>query len=148
MALSESIRELNADENSFFDFWRAQLRQMLPEQERSIIDSTTGKLTVIQLVLEHATAEEHELLQGLGVLFGDALADELGLRWVVTTDHFGTAPVVIRPGTSLKIGAFSMIEKRVVNGDVPIEVGVLFEAIRDQANQLLLSKEAALWPSV
>jgi hypothetical protein len=142
MDLSEDTRELNADENSFFDLWRTKLRQTLPEQEQHVFDSTTGKLTVIQLALERATAEDRELLHGLGVLFGDALAAELGLRWVVTTDQFGTAPVLIRPGKSLKIGAFSAFEKRVANGDVPIDVGALFEAIYNRVNELLLSNNS------
>jgi hypothetical protein len=141
MASRESIRDLNADEQGFFDFWRTQLRLTLPEQERHIVDTTTGKLKVIQLALDHATAENRELLQGLGVLFGDALAAELGLKWVMMTDQFGIGPVVIRPGTSFKIGAFSAIEKRVVNGEVPVQVGALFDAFCDSANQILLPKK-------
>ncbi len=144
MASRESIRDLSADEQAFFDFWRAQLRLGLPEEKRHIADTVTGKLVMIQLALDNATADNRELLCGLGVLFGDALAAELGLKWVVRSDQFGTAAVVIRPGTSFAIGAYSAIEKRVVNGETPINAGALFDAFCNSANQVLLPK-TSLW---
>lgn len=144
MAPKETIRDLNDDEQKFFDFWRTQLRSALPEAEQHIVDTTTGKLTVIQLFLEQATSENLELLRGLGVLFGDALAEELDMKWAMVTDQFGTAPCIVRPGTSLKIGAFHAIESRVLNGEASFNVGALFDAFCNQVNQLLQPKKSLL----
>jgi hypothetical protein len=103
-------------------------------------------LALIQGALDSGqiTADNHQELQGLGVLFGDALVAELDLKWVVVTDDFGTWPVVTRPRTSLQIAAFTAFEKRVMNKEAPIEVVALFNGFCHVAKQALRPKKS-LW---
>lgn len=57
-------------------------------------------------------------LQSLGVVFGDALINEIsGLKWWQVTDDYGTDPVLRYKETTLQIGALTMISKRVEDGE-------------------------------
>src|SRR5262245_33375139 len=48
-------------------------------------------------------------LQSLGIVFGDVLANELGLHWELVTDEYGTDPV-LRYGTAkVQVAAMTMI---------------------------------------
>ena len=52
-------------------------------------------------------------LQCLGVAFGDVLADEYPLKWMMVTDQYGTDPTLRYKGTPAQINALTMISKRV-----------------------------------
>jgi Domain of unknown function (DUF3806) len=65
-------------------------------------------------------------LQGLGVVFGDVLASELSLRWVMITDEYGTDPTLRFKNTSININALTMISKR-IEKDERVDVFSLFQ---------------------
>jgi len=146
MPPAQIIRDLNEEEQHFFQFWREELTSLVPEDHRDIVETTDGKIALIQGVLDSgdATMERPELLQALGMLFGDALAAELGLEWAVVDGEFGTMPVVTRPGTRFWIGAFHAIEKRVAAEEAPIAVATLFYAFCQTAHEALKPKKT-LW---
>lgn len=146
MPLMQSTRDLNEEEQHFFQFWREELISLIPEDQRDVAKTIDGKIALIQGVLDsgNATMERPELLQALGVLFGDALATELGLKWVVVDGEFGSMPVVTRPGTMFWLGAFHAIEKRVAAEETPIEVAALFYAFCQTAHDALKPKRT-LW---
>lgn len=75
MPLMQSTRDLNEEEQHFFQFWREELISLIPEDQRDLVETIDGKIALIQGVLDSgdATMERPELLQALGVLFGDAL---------------------------------------------------------------------------
>lgn len=52
-------------------------------------------------------------LQCLGVAFGDVLAHEFPLRWVMVTDEYGTDPTLRYKDMTLQINALTMISKRI-----------------------------------
>jgi len=70
-------------------------------------------------------------LQSLGVAFGDVLASELPLRWVMVTDEFGTDPTLRFKETTIQINAPTMISKR-VERDEPVSVQSLLDKTREQ----------------
>ena len=65
-------------------------------------------------------------LQCLGVTFGDALAQKLGLRWVAVEDKYGRDPALTLEGTSILVFPLTSISKRVERGE-EVEVYGLFE---------------------
>jgi hypothetical protein len=67
-------------------------------------------------------------LQSLGVVFGDVLASQLGLRWVMVTDEYGTDPTLLIPDTTANFNALTMISKRVERGET-VEVSALYRTI-------------------
>jgi len=70
-------------------------------------------------------------LQCLGVAFGDVLARELPLRWVMVTDEFGTDPTLRFKETTLQVNALTIISKR-VDRDQPVSVEWLLDKTREQ----------------
>jgi len=70
-------------------------------------------------------------LQCLGVAFGDVLASELPLRWVMVTDEYGTDPTLRFKETTLQINALTMISKRVERGEA-VNISELLRATREQ----------------
>jgi len=70
-------------------------------------------------------------LQCLGVAFGDVLASELPLRWVMVTDEYGTDPTLRFKETTLQINALTMISKR-VKRDEAVNLSELLHVTREQ----------------
>jgi len=71
-------------------------------------------------------ADETWKLQSLGVVFGDALAQELGLIWVAVDDEYGRDPALSVPGTSMLSFPLTSISKRIERGET-VDVFHLFE---------------------
>lgn len=69
--------------------------------------------------------------------FGDALASEFPLRWVMITDEYGTDPTLRFKNTSVNINALTLISKR-VEGDEPVDVS---ELLRKTCDALLICRE-------
>ena len=97
-----------------------------PEGSYSTVEA---KLLLLDTILSNNWVEPSETvkLQALGVAFGDALAQELGLRWVAIDDEYGSDPALILEGTSVKVFPLTSISKRIKAGEV-IDVRGLFSA--------------------
>ncbi|MGB6480638.1 MAG: DUF3806 domain-containing protein [Candidatus Sulfotelmatobacter sp.] len=94
---------------------------------------TKRDLPVLQNLIDDKVfnrSQTHEY-QSLGVAFGDVLASELPLRWVMVTDEFGTDPTLRFKETTLQINALTMISKR-VERDEPVNVQWLLDKTREQ----------------
>ena len=83
------------------------------------LTKTKDDLPVLQRLLDDHVfkkAQTYEL-RSLGVVFGDVLAGELSLRWVMITDEYGTDPTLRFKNTTININAVTMISKRVERGE-------------------------------
>ena len=65
-------------------------------------------------------------MQSLGVTFGDALAQRLGLSWVTVEDEYGSDPALHEDGTTIVVFPVTTISKRIERGDV-VDVQELFD---------------------
>jgi hypothetical protein len=94
---------------------------------------TKSDLPVLQHLIDDGVFNKSETyqLQSLGVAFGDVLASELPLRWVMVTDEFGRDPTLRFKKTTLQINALTMISKR-VERDQPVSVQSLLDETRKQ----------------
>jgi hypothetical protein len=61
------------------------------------------------------------------VTFGDALVQELGLKWVAIDDEYGRDAALVLEGTSVKVFPLTSISKRVEAGET-VDVRELFAA--------------------
>jgi hypothetical protein len=86
------------------------------------------KLRLLQAILDAGWIDKSDKLklQCLGITFGDALAQELGMEWVMVTDEHGRDPAIRFPGTTVLIFPLTMISKR-VERDEAVHVQGLFE---------------------
>lgn len=97
-----------------------------PEDSYATVDS---KLQLLETILSNGWVEPTETvkLQALGVAFGDALAQQLGLTWAVIDDEYGRDAALILNGTSVKVFPLTSISKRVEAAEA-VDVRKLFES--------------------
>jgi hypothetical protein len=110
----------------------AKRRWLLGHYERdpqSSYSTVEAKLLLIDTILSSKWVQPADTvkLQALGVAFGDALAQELGLSWVAIDDEYGCDAALIMEGTSVKVFPLTSISKRVEAGEI-IDVRELFTA--------------------
>ncbi|TWT17122.1 DUF3806 domain-containing protein, partial [Luteimonas marina] len=72
-------------------------------------------------------------LQCLGITFGDALAQHMGLDWVAVEDEYGRDPALRLDGTSVLVFPMTSISKRIEQGEV-VDVYDLFNAACNTIN--------------
>ena len=91
--------------------------------------SVEGKLVLLDTILSNGWVAPSETvkLQALGVTFGDALVQELGLKWVAIDDEYGCDAALVLEGTSVKVFPLTSISKRVEAGET-VDVRELFAA--------------------
>ena len=97
-----------------------------PAQER--YQTLEGKLSLLDAILSNNWIEPDETLklQCLGITFGDALEQQLGLEWVMVEDEYGRDPALIQSGTSIVIFPQTSISKRIEAGEA-VDAYALFE---------------------
>jgi hypothetical protein len=92
---------------------------------------TRKDLPILQRLLDDKVFEKSQTyeLQSLGVAFGDVLASEFPLRWVMIMDEYGADPTLRFKNTSIAVYALTMISKR-VERDEPVDVFGLLRKTR------------------
>jgi hypothetical protein len=95
-----------------------------PERSYSTVEA---KILLLDTILSNNWVEPSETvkLQALGVAFGDAIAQELGLSWVAIDDEYGCDAALILEGTSVKVFPVTSISKRIEAGET-IDIRELF----------------------
>ena len=98
---------------------RNWVRDHYEETARHAYETLEGKLRLLDTILQNRwiAAEETLKLQCLGVTFGDALAQRLGLSWVAVEDHQGRDPALVVEGTSIVVFPLTSIAKRIERGE-------------------------------
>ena len=102
------------------------------ELKKSVAD-----LAILQHLIDDRvfTKTQTYELQSLGVAFGDVLASELPLRWVMVTDEYGTDPTLRFKESNVQINALTMISKRVERGEV-VNLSDLLRQTRERLRHL------------
>jgi hypothetical protein len=139
------VTPLTEQDAAGLDEMRNWLRGLFgPDAQRSL-DTVVGKLAVIDVVLRDRKLDRSNvtLLQALGLCFGDALAQQLGMKWAIVTDDLGRTPALVLPGTSLKLFVFTTIQKRVETGE-QFDAASLFEAFCHQVQTIAQPKRSWL----
>jgi hypothetical protein len=101
------------------------------------LTKTKADLVVLQRLLDDrafAKTQTYEL-QSLGIAFGDVLASELPLRWMMVTDEYGTDPTLRYKNTSIQINALTMLSKRVERGE-KVDVVTMLRMTSEQIAQV------------
>jgi hypothetical protein len=87
------------------------------------------KLRLLEVIVREGWVGKDETLklQCLGVTFGDALAQSLGMEWVTVIDEYGRDSALRKAGTTIVIFPLTMISKRVERGEI-VNIAALFES--------------------
>jgi hypothetical protein len=85
-----------------------------------VLTGTLEDLPVLQFLIDDKVFSKTQTyeLQSLGIAFGDVLASELPLRWVMVTDEYGTDPTLRFKNTTWQFNALTMISKRIEKDEV------------------------------
>jgi hypothetical protein len=143
--MEQQVTAITDQDAAVFEEMRNWLRGWVNPDARDAFDTVAGKLAVVDAVFRHSEFDRSNawLLQTLGLVFGDALSQQLGMKWVILTDAQGRTPALILPGTSLKLFAFTMIQKRVETGE-EFDAVSLFEAFCHQVQSIAQPKRSLL----
>ena len=74
-------------------------------------------------------------LQSMGVVFGDVLANEFGMQWIMITDEYGTDPTLKIPETHHNFNALTMISKRIERGET-VNLKQLFRIVELETKRI------------
>ncbi|MGN6147880.1 MAG: DUF3806 domain-containing protein [Rhizomicrobium sp.] len=104
------------------------------EEKYATIDD---KLRLLDTILREKWIDSRETnkLQSLGVAFGDALTQKLGMEWVMVEDEYGRTPSICFAGTKLMAHPLTTISKRVEDGE-NVDVYDLFEGFCEKLTKL------------
>ena len=130
--MHQSIQALDQEGSAEVEAKRAWVRDHYAPQDRHKYDSVEGKLALLDAILATGwvTSSDTLKLQRLGITFGDALAQHMGLHWVSVEDEYGRDPALRLEGTSVLVFPMTSISKRVERGE-SVDVHALFNAACD-----------------
>ncbi len=126
--------ELSHEDKARLEQQRAVVAAVAKKRYGTLALTRTKKhLPVLQNLIDERAFNKSQTyeMQSLGVAFGDVLASELPLRWVMVTDEYGTDPTLRFKETTLQINALTMISKR-VERDEPVNLLELLRITREQ----------------
>jgi hypothetical protein len=125
--------ELSTEDSVRLEHQRALVAAEVKRRYGKALTRTKRDLPILQDLIDDGvfTKSQTYELQSLGVAFGDVLANELPLRWVMVTDEFGTDPTLRFKQTTLQVNAPTMISKR-VERDEPVDLSYLLRVTREQ----------------
>jgi hypothetical protein len=127
--MSQRVLPLEGELAADVDAKRAWVLGHYERDAEASYATVEAKLVLLDTILSNGWVEPSETvkLQALGVAFGDALVQELGLKWVAIDDEYGCDAALIFEGTSVKVFPLTSISKRVEAGE-SIDVRALFAA--------------------
>lgn len=117
--MEQKIGPLSADLAAHSLKQRLWVRDHYDEEARHNYETVEGKLRLLETILDAGWIKPDETwkLQSLGITFGDALAQQLGLDWISVEDEYGCDPALQVPGTSVILFPLTAISKRIERGD-------------------------------
>jgi len=103
----------------------------------SALRKDKSDLALLQRLLDDGvfSIEQTIELQSMGVVFGDILVEELGLKWIMISDQYGTDPTVHIPETTVCFNSLTMISKRIEEGR-EVDVNRLFQIVAAEIQRL------------
>jgi Domain of unknown function (DUF3806) len=126
--MDQKFEPLNPDDIADLEAKRTWVRGHYDDAASYKYDSLDGKLRLLDAILRNKwiAPDETLKLQCLGVTFGDALAQRLGLTWVAVEDEYGRDAALTIEGTSVRVFPLTSISKRIERSE-EVEVYELFE---------------------
>jgi hypothetical protein len=116
----QHISELTNEDIEVLAQQRSLVESYLGDEEsRRKYQKPVGKLGLLRALLEKKvfSPEQTYELQSMGVVLGDAFAQELGMEWIVVEDSLDRTPALRYPNTTLILYPITMISKRVEAGE-------------------------------
>src|SRR4029077_4511416 len=126
--MEQKIEALSDQDLHRVERQRTWVRDHFSPEARHQYEPIEGKLRVLDTIIRSGWIEPTETwkLQSLGITFGDAVAQKMGLSWVAVEDEYGRDPALHDHGTTIVVFPLTKISKRIERGET-IDVGKLFD---------------------
>lgn len=107
------------------------------EDSRLKYQTPAGKVGLIRAILQKDifTPTQTYELQCLGIVLGDAFAQELKMEWITVEDEYGRDPALRLPGTSIILFPLTMLSKRIERGE-KIDIFDLFNGVAAEVDKV------------
>ncbi|CAH0990484.1 hypothetical protein SIN8267_00576 [Sinobacterium norvegicum] len=123
LALTEqhSITELAPNDQRYLQYQRQRINDLFMSQLGQNIRGDKSDLIAMQkLIDQHIIKRDDTLMnQALGVVFGDLLAKDLNMKWVVYTDQIGRSRALQLGHSEYLLFPVSIISRRTDAGITP-----------------------------
>ena len=140
----QTVTSLSKADEARLKKQRAVVRKFLGTSKDNLAKyaSVAGKLGTIRAILKKGSFKPSQTyeLQCLGIVFGDALAQHLGLRWVMVKDELGRDPALSLSGTTILLFPLTMISKRAERGE-KVDVFHLFNGVVEGVEKMKKSQK-------
>jgi len=136
--VSQRIEAPNEQDLLRIEAQRKWVRDHFEPHSQHEYDTLVGKLRLLRTIVSERWVEPHETvkLQSLGITLGDALVQELGMRWVAVEDEQGRNSAIEFPGTTVVAFPLTMISKRIERGE-DVDVLELFKSICSKIREVV-----------
>jgi len=135
--MEQIIRELSDEMIKRLEAQREWVRNHYVADSNEEYNTFEGKLKLIDIILKSnwINMDETNKLQCLGVSLGDAIAQDLGLKWIEVEDEYGIDPALKFGDTTLIVFPLTMISKRIENNE-NVDVYDLYAKIKVKVDDL------------
>jgi len=137
MAEKQIFRELGPQDVDRLEAQRKLISDMVFQVFEKELTRTKADLEMLQAFLDQqvfSPSHTYEL-QSLGVVFGDVIATELGLRWEIVTDEWGTDPTLRYKDSTIQVNALTIISKRVEDGE-EMDLAITLEQLKESLERI------------
>jgi hypothetical protein len=119
ISMDQKVENLDFDDLARVEEQRSWVRDHFTPEARHKYNNAQEKLRLIDTILKEKwiLPEETYKLLCLGIVLGDVLVQELGLKWVAVEDECGRTPSLILEGTTIIVFPLTMISKRIERGE-------------------------------
>jgi hypothetical protein len=142
MVVAQQIERPGGEDLADIEAKRDWVRGHFNQEAQQKYSDVQEKLRLLQAILDAGWIEKDETLklQCLGITFGDALAQELSMEWVMVSDEHGRDPAIRLPGTTVIMFPLTMISKRIERGE-SVDVVDLFKVAIDSVKDMARNPE-------
>lgn len=132
--MDQTALPLSVRDSERLEAQRSVVTSFVPDSNLEKYRTAAGKLGALRALLEAGMFEADQTyeLQCMGVVLGDALAQQHGFEWVAVEDDFGRDPALRVQQTTVLLFPLTMISKRIERGET-VDVFSLFNGTSEIA---------------
>jgi hypothetical protein len=126
--MEQRVERLAGEDAQHVEKQRTWVRDHYSPEARQKYGTLEGKLQLLDTILRNQwiAVDEKWKLQSLGITFGDAISQRLGMNRVTVEDEYGRDPALQDNQTTILVFPLTAISKRIERGE-EVDVYELFE---------------------
>lgn len=139
---AKQIQSLTTADNTNLERQRSIVNRIIRENFGYVrLEGSTTDLYYLQKTLDKQLIPKSDAydLQALGVILGDVMVRNLGLRWVIVSDRYGRSRALQFEDTNSLFFPITMISRRVKTG-MPLNIRSLYKETEAKVKGLIYER--------